>query len=268
MADRFENLALYRFVEVDDVEETRDWLEEICIDSEIRGTLIVANEGLNGMLAGTPHACLEFERRLREDGRFEAIRLKRSISEEQPFGRLDVKIKPEIVRMRAGRVNAANTAEHVAPETFRNWLRSDEDMLVIDTRNDFEFRMGTFRGAVNPETAAFHEFPQFVDEQYESLADKKVVMFCTGGIRCEKATSWMKSRGLSNVFQLEGGVLNYFEAIDDAARDWDGELFVFDRRVAVDTELQETDADLCPECGRPFSSRVGALCAHIAAPMK
>lgn len=263
MSQGFENLAFYRFVPIEDCEAARGWLEQIAEEAELRGTLIVASEGINAMLSGKPEQCRRFESRLRNDERFEDIWIKRSNSQALPFGRLDVKVKEEIVTMRAEYEGAEQTAEHLAPETFRNWLRGGEDMVVIDTRNDFEFRMGSFKGALNPDTTAFHEFPDYVRERAEELASKKVVMFCTGGIRCEKATSWMKSVGLENVYQLEGGVLNYFEKVEDADEDWEGELFVFDQRVGVNTRLEETDARLCPECGRPFSSGVGALCDHV-----
>ncbi len=268
MSERIENLAFYRFVPIESPAETRDWLEKISEARDLRGTIIVAEEGLNAMLAGGPHDCAAFESEMRKDPRFSDVWIKRSWSSHMPFGRLDVKVKPEIVTMRAGYRGANDTGTHLAPETFREWLRQGEDMVVVDTRNDFEFQMGTFRGALNPETTAFHEFPEYVEQHADELGDKKVVMFCTGGIRCEKATSWMKRHGI-DAFQLEGGVLNYFEKIEDAELDWDGELFVFDQRVGVNTRLEETDARLCTECGRPYSSSVGTLCEHVdSAPTK
>ena len=177
------------------------------------------------------------------------------------FDRLVLKKKPEIVTMRRGRTNAAtSTATKVSPTTFRDWIRNEEDMLVIDTRNRFECELGTFRGAVDPQTAAFHEFPAYVETHREELRSKKVVMFCTGGIRCEKATSWMHDiLPDGEIFQLDGGILKYFEDVGDAHLDWKGELFVFDQRVAVDTRLQPTSTRLCCGCGVPVRS--GERCA-------
>lgn len=246
------NLAFYKFVPLDDPQTLRDRLEELCDGLELRGTILLADEGINGMLAGAPQACARFEEAVGEFDELGELWFKRSESREVPFGKLVVKVKPEIVTMRVDGVDACSTTgEHLPPETFRDWLRGGQDMVVIDTRNDYEYRLGTFKGAINPDTGAFHEFPDFVGAHKDELRERKVVMFCTGGIRCEKATSWMLDEGFGEVYQLEGGVLNYFERIADADQDWDGELFVFDGRVAVDTELAETDAALCAECGAP-----------------
>lgn len=246
------NLAFYRFVELGDLDELRDDIEQVARDCELRGTILLAEEGINGMLAGPSEACERFVAWLTQKPAFEGLEFKRSRSREVPFGKLVVKIKPEIVTMRVDGVDAVGkTAPHLPPERFRDWLRAHEDMVVIDTRNDYEYALGTFRGAVNPDTDAFKEFPDYVRQKKDELADKKVVMFCTGGIRCEKATSWMLDEGLDEVYQLEGGILNYFEQVDDADQDWDGECFVFDGRVAVDTRLEETPTELCSECGAP-----------------
>ncbi len=255
------NLAFYKFVAVEDPQGLRDGLEELCLALELRGTILVAAEGINGMLAGSEEACARFENAVSYIDAIGELRFKRSHSREVPFAKLVVKVKPEIVTMRVDGVDACQrTAEHLAPETFRDWLRGGEDMVVIDTRNDYEYRLGTFKGAINPHTDAFHEFPAFVGEHKDELAERKVVMFCTGGIRCEKATSWMLAEGFGEVYQLDGGVLNYFERVADADRDWQGELFVFDERVAVDTELCETDSVLCSECGAPIKGGVEPTC--------
>jgi UPF0176 protein len=257
----YTNLAFYKFVDLPDPDALRDELDELCRSLELKGTVIVAHEGVNGMLAGSGEACEAFAREVRELDGLGDLEFKHSRSIEVPFGRLDVKVKAEIVTMRVGQVDVcARTGRHLPPETFRDWLRSGEPMVVIDTRNDYEYRLGTFRGAINPKTQAFHEFPDFVDERADEVGARKVVMFCTGGIRCEKATSWMLERDFDQLYQLDGGVLNYFERIDDAERDWDGELFVFDGRVAVDTRLEETDTTLCDSCGAPVKGGTRPLC--------
>lgn len=236
------NLAFYRFVDIAEPPSLAEELLAVCRSHELLGTVILAEEGINGMIAGVaPHADALVEW-LRSDERFASMPVKRSTSKDIPFRRLNVKVKPEIVTMRTpGVTPGRRTAPHLAPETFRQWLRGDEEIILIDTRNDFEVQMGTFRGAINPHTTSFSEFPDWVERHRDELHDRKVVMFCTGGIRCEKATSWMIDEGFSDVFQLDGGVLNYFAAVDDADRDWEGELFVFDERERLDTRLNENN---------------------------
>jgi UPF0176 protein len=249
------NLAFYKFTPIADPDTLRDQLERLCASLELKGTILLADEGINGMLAGQAAACDQFEASVHEFTDLGELRFKHSESDQQPFGKLVIKIKPEIVTMRVNGVDACSlTAKNLPAQTFRDWLRSDEDMVVVDTRNDYEYQLGTFKGAINPDTQAFHEFPDYVRANRDELQDKKVVMFCTGGIRCEKATSWMLAEGLAEIdelYQLDGGVLNYFERIDDADQDWQGELFVFDQRVAVDTGLAETDTVWCEQCGAP-----------------
>ena len=199
------------------------------------------------MLAGEPDAVEAFLAAFVElDAGLEQMPIKRSWSEQVPFKRLVVKIKPEIVTMRVDDVDPiARTGHHLPPEQLRDWLRAGEEMVFVDVRNSFEYKLGTFKGAIDPLTRAFHEFPDVVRAHQEEWKGSKVVMFCTGGIRCEKASSWMlEAAGFEQVYQLEGGVLNYFERIPDAHKDWEGELFVFDERVAVDTELKETSTTL------------------------
>lgn len=246
------NLAFYKFVPIDDPDTFAEQVRTRAETDGLRGTVLIADEGLNAMLAGPAPGATAFTRWLKSDGRFSELPVKVSTSDRIPFGKLVVKVKPEIVTMRTGGVDATRkTAPHLPPEQLRDWLRGGERIRLIDTRNDYEYRLGTFRGAIDPKTSAFHEFPEWVEQNRDELADEKVVMFCTGGIRCEKATSWMLDQGFDEVYQLEGGVLNYFEQVEDADRDWEGELFVFDDRVAVDTRGRETDATLCAECGAP-----------------
>lgn len=231
------NLAFYQFVQLDDPDALAAALGAECARLGLRGTVTVGPEGINAMLAGPGDAADAFVQWLRDDERFESTPLKLSASDHIPFRRLKVKVKPEIVSMRVDGVRTwERTAPHLAPEALRDLLRGGrDDLALIDTRNDFEVDLGTFRGALNPHTTSFSEFPSWVEEHRDELAGKQVVMFCTGGIRCEKATSWMLDAGFEDVLQLDGGVLNYFAQVDDAERDWEGRLFVFDERETLDT---------------------------------
>lgn len=255
------NLAFYKFALVDDPDDLVIEVEESCRARDLLGKIVVAHEGINGMVAGSDRSCDGFATWLAAMPRFTGIDFKRSTSADAPFAKLVVRHKPEIVTMRVDGVDAvSSTARHVPPEVFRDWLRGGEAMTLIDVRNDYEVGVGTFRGAIDPQTAYFNEFPAWVEARREELAGAKVVMFCTGGVRCEKATSWMLAHGFDDVWQLDGGVLNYFDRVPDAQQDWSGELFVFDERVAVDTSLKETDTELCSRCGDPVVGGDEALC--------
>ncbi|MEZ4459468.1 MAG: rhodanese-like domain-containing protein [bacterium] len=253
------NLAFYRFSAVSDPDAYANELQSLCEAHGIRGSVILAHEGINGMLAGTEEAVAAFCERLDAMPEFTGTQIKRSYTEVIPFKRLQVKVKPEIVTLRAGEVPIEKTAPHLAPEDFRAAL-DEPNTVVIDTRNDFEFRVGTFRGAINPGTTAFHEFVDYLETHRGELENSKILMFCTGGIRCEKATAWMIDHGFEDVYQLDGGVLNYFERIPDADKDWSGELFVFDERITVKTDLTPSTADRCVTCGAPVLASGEALC--------
>jgi len=256
------NIGFYKFVAIADPAVLAERLDALCNAHTLKGTIILATEGINAMLAGAPADCEAFIDALDTLGDLadlSDVAIKRSGSLESPFKKMKVKVKPEIVTMRTGPLDpGAPNAAHLAPETFRDWLRGGEDMVVIDTRNDYECELGTFRGAINPDTRAFHEFPDYLRAHRDELSSQKIVMFCTGGIRCEKATRWMLQNDFDEVYQLDGGVLNYFARVDDAQRDWEGELFIFDERVGLDTKLGETAATLCRGCGAPIPASVGA----------
>lgn len=237
------NVSFYMFVDLTPIAPLKEELRAMCSERGIKGSVILAYEGINAMLAGPAEELEEVLTWLVEqrDG-LAQMPIKRSWTDYVPFKKLMIKVKSEIVTMREDNVDAiGQTGSHLPAEQMRDWLRAGEEMVLIDVRNDFECQIGTFRGAINPKTTAFHEFPAWVRAHRGEWDGKKVVMFCTGGIRCEKATSWMLDEGVEQMYQLEGGIITYFEQIEDAEKDWDGDLFVFDERVTIDTNLNETD---------------------------
>lgn len=262
------NLAFYFFTDLKQINDLRQTLEDVCVAHDLKGSMILSYEGINGMVAGeeaNARALIDF---FKAHPNFSPMHIKESWSEEIPFSRMQIKIKPEIVTMRVPGVRAADrTGTHLAPKAFQRLIREGgDDVVVIDVRNDFEYKLGTFKGALNPETIIFSQFPDIVRENKEQWKDKKVAMFCTGGIRCEKVSSWMLEEGFEDVYQLEGGVLNYFERVEDAHEDWDGELFVFDQRVGLDTRLQTTGTIMCLKCNRPSDPGVSCVkCGHVHA---
>jgi len=245
--------AFYRFVDVDDPALFRDELRLQCEPLGLLGTVLIAGEGVNGSLAGDGDAIRAvfafIERRLGLD---EAIEARWSDVDAAPFRRLRIKQKKEIVTLgRPDILPHKGTGEHVSPERW-NALLDDPDVLVIDTRNRYEIEVGSFPGAEDPGTDSFREFPDYARELAESGTDRPLAMFCTGGIRCEKATALMIELGFDRVFHLEGGVLNYLESMPEEDNRWSGECFVFDTRVAVDRDLAEGGYVQCHACRRPL----------------
>lgn len=244
--------ALYRFVRLDDFENLRNPLLEFCEARGIRGTLLLANEGINGTIAGTTQAISEVLAYLRRDDRLADLECKFSYNEDRPFLRMKVKLKKEIVTMgRPGIDPNQCVGRYASPEQW-NTLVDDPECLVIDTRNDYEVEIGTFRGAINPNTSSFREFPEWVEKNLDPSKHKKVAMFCTGGIRCEKSTSLLVSMGFEDVWHLQGGILNYLEKTPVEQTRWDGECFVFDSRVSVDHQLEKGSYDQCYACRFPI----------------
>ncbi len=240
--------ALYQFTALPDAPELRPPLRELCVSLGIRGTLILAAEGINGTVAGTDEAVDGFIAALRDGplfgGRLDDLELKLSRARAMPFRRLKVHVKKEIVTMGQPAVDpTAHVGRYVAPADW-NALISDPEVTVIDTRNAFEVAMGTFEGAVDPGTTTFGEFPAYVSRTLDPGKHRKVAMFCTGGIRCEKATSWMLAQGFDEVFHLKGGILKYLEDVPAERSLWRGSCFVFDERVAVGHGLEECGDDV------------------------
>ncbi|HSF71879.1 MAG TPA: rhodanese-related sulfurtransferase [Methylotenera sp.] len=249
--------ALYKFVSLPNYAALQPAVHAACVAHKIKGTILLAEEGINGTIAGLPadvHAVLEF---LRTDaafeGKFSTLEHKESYADEHPFYRMKVKLKKEIVTMGVPSVNPNNTVgTYVKPEDW-NALIADPDVIVLDTRNDYEVHIGTFKGAVNPETTTFREFPEYVAQNLDKTKHKKVAMFCTGGIRCEKASSYMLEQGFEAVYHLQGGILKYLETVPEEQSLWQGECFVFDQRVAVKHGLEVGEFDQCYACRMPLS---------------
>ena len=244
--------ALYRFVRLEDFEDLRAPLLAFCEARGIRGTLLLAEEGINGTIAGTEQAISEVLAYLRSDNRLADLDCKFSYNTDRPFLRMKVKLKKEIVTMgRPGIDPNQCVGRYASPEQW-NALVDDPECLVIDTRNDYEVEIGTFQGAINPNTTSFREFPEWVEENLDPSKHKKVAMFCTGGIRCEKSTSLLVSMGFEDVWHLQGGILNYLEKTPVEQTRWDGECFVFDSRVSVDHHLEKGSYDQCYACRFPI----------------
>jgi UPF0176 protein len=249
--------ALYKFVELPNYTALQANIHAACVAHHIKGTILLANEGINGTIAGLPadiHAVLNY---LRIDtafeGKFANLEHKESYADEHPFYRMKVKLKKEIVTMGVPSINPNNTVgTYVKPEDW-NALISDPDVILLDTRNDYEVHIGTFKGAVDPKTTTFREFPEYVAKNLDKTKHKKVAMFCTGGIRCEKASSYMLEQGFDEVYHLQGGILKYLETVPEEKSLWEGECFVFDQRVAVKHGLEVGDYDQCYACRMPLS---------------
>ncbi len=245
--------ALYKFIKLPDYRELRNRLFELCQTNDIRGTLLLAPEGLNGTVAGTREAIDNLQAFLHNDGRFEGIEYKESFVDYYPFYRLKVRIKKEIVTLGKPHLDVEKlTGTFVEPEAW-NALISDPEVVVVDTRNTYETKIGTFKGAHDPETETFREFPEFIDHFLKQKKKQRIAMFCTGGIRCEKASSYLLEQGFEEVYQLKGGILKYLETVPAEDSLWQGECFVFDNRVAVKEGVEEGIHDLCFGCRAPLS---------------
>jgi UPF0176 protein len=249
--------ALYRFARIEDVEAVQARLEAVAAAGGVRGTLLVAREGLNGTIAGSRASVEAVLDAIRAMPGFDRLELKLSTAQTMPFHRLKVRIKAEIVTMGEPDIDPVGDAGvYVSPQDW-GALISDPETILIDTRNDYEVEIGTFVGAVNPNTRTFREFPDWFRTEGRALLDgpnpPKVAMFCTGGIRCEKATAFLKSEGVQNVHHLEGGILKYLEVTPASESLWQGECFVFDERVAIGHGLSQGEHTLCRGCRLPVS---------------
>lgn len=248
-------VSFYRFLDLAEPQSLRDELQTLCEELGLLGTILVATEGFNGTIAGSDEAVGRVFSWLRH--RFditEDLDARWTDADEAPFRRMRVRIKKEIVTLgRPDILPHKKTGEHVPPEKW-NKLIENPEVLVIDTRNHYEFDVGSFPGAIDPGNDSFREFPAFANELANTSTDRPLAMFCTGGIRCEKATALMLELGFDEVYHLQGGILNYLEKIPADENRWEGECFVFDTRVAVDRDLAEGGYVQCHACRRPLSS--------------
>ena len=251
-------VALYKFCKIEDPIYFQKFIKSELSSLNILGTIIIGEEGINGTISGNESSLNNAITALKSINLFQDLDLKESYSAKKPFLRLKIKIKKEIVSMGLKDIDPTIQAgQYIVPEEWNN-LINDKNTVLIDTRNNYEYSIGSFENSINPETNNFKEFPNWVDKQGFNESDKKsknFAMFCTGGIRCEKASSYMKNQGFKNVFHLKGGILKYLENIDTKDSKWKGECFVFDDRVSVKHDLSEGEYDLCHGCRTPITEQ-------------
>jgi UPF0176 protein len=263
-------VALYRFVALDDLETLRTRLAALCVANGLRGTILIASEGINGTIAGPHKGTAALLRELEAQCEISKGEVKHSSAEDWPFARMKIRIRPEIITMRAPEADPSRLAgTYVTPAEWNAVIAAD-DVLVLDTRNRYETKLGTFEGAVDPQIDSFTEFKAFVEKELDPVVHRKVAMFCTGGIRCEKASSYMLSKGFETVFHLKGGILHYLEDVPVERSLWNGECYVFDERVSVRHGLEQGRWIACYACGQPLdegdtgepSYEAGVSCRH------
>jgi UPF0176 protein len=245
--------ALYHFARFPDFRLLQKPLKELMQTNGVQGTLLLAAEGINGTIAGSRQGIDAVISFIRQDERFADIEVKESTTDENPFYRTKVKLKKEIVTMGVEDIDPNHIVGSYVEAKDWNDLISDPAVTLIDTRNKYEFQIGTFRGAINPETDTFREFPEFVKKNLDPDKHRKVAMFCTGGIRCEKSTAFLKQQGFDEVYHLQGGILKYLEQVPRDKTLWEGECFVFDNRVTVGHDLEKGRYDQCHACRMPIS---------------
>ena len=246
--------ALYKFVLLENFEALREPILDFCKARDVKGTLLLAREGINGTVAGSESAIQEVLAYLRSLPGLEALEHKESWADKEPFLRMKVKLKKEIVTMGVPEIDPSKYAgTYVKPQDW-NALISDPDVLLVDTRNEYEVSVGTFEGAINPHINKFTDFPEWINQPENRQGKKKIAMFCTGGIRCEKSTAFLKQQGYDEVYHLQGGILKYLEEVPAEGSMWNGECFVFDERVTVRHGLEPGNYSQCRACRHPVSA--------------
>ena len=244
--------ALYRFVRLDNYQSLQQPLLQFLLDQQIRGTLLLAAEGINGTVAGEQAAIDALLDYLRQDERLADLDCKLSYDSEMPFYRSRVKLKREIVTMGVEDLNPDLAGTYVDAKDW-NALLDDPEVTLVDTRNAYESAIGSFEGAIHPETESFRDFPAYAEQQLDPKQHRKVAMFCTGGIRCEKSTAFLRQQGFDEVYHLRGGILKYLEEVPESESKWQGECFVFDNRVSVNHALEKGSYDQCHACRLPIT---------------
>ena len=245
--------ALYHFVRLDDYQSLQQPLLDVMLENRVKGTLLLANEGINGTIAGERAGIDAVLKWLKSDPRLKDLDHKESYDDTYPFYRSKVKLKKEIVTMGVEGIDPNRKVGTHVPASEWNALIADPEVLLIDTRNDYEVEIGSFQNAVNPNTNSFREFPEYVEKHLDAEKHKKIAMYCTGGIRCEKSTAYLKEKGFDEVYHLQGGILKYLEEVPQEESLWQGECFVFDNRVAVNHALEKGDYDQCHACRLPIT---------------
>lgn len=258
--DTFQVIAFYRFVKIDDCDIYAPILKQHMLDRDILGTILLAEEGINGTISGKPESITELLEIICAHPGLEDLPYKSSFAPAHVFNRAKVKVKPSIISLGSeidSTIDPTETVgEYVDPKDW-NKLIEDPEVVLIDTRNDYEFYAGTFEGAVDPQITRFRELPEFVNENYDPKVHKKVAMFCTGGIRCEKSTAWMLEQGFEEVYHLKGGILKYLEEVPKEESKWTGDCYVFDERVGVNHDLAPSEeAKFCPSCGHALTTKL------------
>lgn len=256
------NITAYKFVQIkpDELLDLKIELKENAKLLGIRGTILLSEEGINMSLAGETDAIEKYIQYLSFQKKFSDIPIKRSYSNDYPYRRMIVRIKKEIIKMNCPEISPeTETAPHLSPAEFKRWYQDNKEMIVLDTRNDYEIAIGAFQGAVDLKIHNFHEFPKAIEKLPEDAKKKTIVTYCTGGVRCEKAAQYMRDQGFEDVYQLDGGILNYFTEV--GADYYDGECFVFDMRITVDPKLHETTTTQCLSCRMPVKGGQ-ETCSH------
>ena len=249
----FLNIAGYKFEQLDSLDTLIPEFQKKCDELELKGSVYLSPKGINFSISGTEENIEKYINFMESDSRFLNIPLKRTYSETQPFRRMKVRLKKEIISLGRDDINPRElTGEYVTPQELLNMYENNDDVVVLDTRNEYETRVGLFENAVDLQLDTFRDFPKAIEQLPEEYKDKQIVMYCTGGIRCEKASAVMLKAGFTDVKQLEGGVLDYFK--ETGGKYWNGDCFVFDERVALDKDLNETEYIYCYICREPLSA--------------
>ena len=251
MTEKYLNIAGYKFVTIPDRNTLRQPFKHKCDSLELKGTVLLSHEGINIFVAGLESNIVQFRNWVIEDERFNDISFKESTSDAQPFNRMNVRLKNEIISVGLPNFDRIDSEEgRIFPNELHQRLSNNEDIVLLDTRNTYETRLGSFQNSIELGIRTFRAFPEAVANMDTSLKDKQIVMFCTGGVRCEKASVIMRDAGFTNVRQLEGGILGYFQEV--GGDHWNGECFVFDKRVALKPDLTETGTTVCFACREPL----------------
>ena len=251
MSNQITNIAGYRFVNLDDRDDLRQPFRDITSKLGLKGTILLSRNGINFFLAGTQKSIDDYVSYLNNDVRFRDIPLHLTYTDYQPFRRMLVRLKKEIISLGMDEIKPVeHTGQYIEPIRFKEWLDEGKEVLVLDTRNDYELRLGTFENAIDLNIKSFRQFPEAI-KNLEQDKSTPLVMFCTGGIRCEKASVVMENQGWENVYQIKGGILGYFK--ETGGEHWNGDCFVFDQRVSIDKNLNETEHEMCFACREPLT---------------